>query len=142
LIALPKVRRTYKVNINHLFDQDELHLYENDHFNALIRRIHTKYHHLVNPDFEIGKELLKEDPKYDKWFEEIDQMNNLMEPKKEVDYFYEIQEQVNGTFNLSNFDKTLGLALRDPYNTMMSKYEDFFTKETDKLNHDLNKVIE
>lgn len=57
-VTIPHVRAHYKVNINHLFDQDQQFLYQNDHFKALIRRINTKYPHLINPDFEIDNSLL------------------------------------------------------------------------------------
>lgn len=69
LVATPMVRKTYKININQLFDQDESFLYKNNHFKALIRRIHKKQNHLINPDFDIGLEILKENKLTDSWFD-------------------------------------------------------------------------
>lgn len=46
--AYPKCRRELRFNLNSLFDQEERFLYGNDHFKALIRRIHNKHPHLIN----------------------------------------------------------------------------------------------
>lgn len=66
--ATPLVREYYHVNINKLFDQDEPFLYENNHFKALVRRIHEKHSNLINPNFEIDEEILVKDEKYDNWY--------------------------------------------------------------------------
>ena len=45
----------YRVNINDLFDQDEPFLFNNIEFRRLIKRMHDKYVHLVNPNFDLSQ---------------------------------------------------------------------------------------
>jgi hypothetical protein len=72
LYANPQCQKDYRVNINSLFDRENRFLYENQHFLALIRRIHNKYNHLINPAFEIDPEILVKNEIIDKRFEEED----------------------------------------------------------------------
>jgi len=70
MYANPTVRKTYRVNINHLLDHDVPFLYGNDYFKGLVRRINSRQNHLINPSFEIDSEVLKENKEVDKWYYE------------------------------------------------------------------------
>ena len=45
---------SYKVNINDLFDQDEPFLFKSTAFKHLIKRMHDKHVHLINPNFDLS----------------------------------------------------------------------------------------
>ena len=45
----------YRVNVNDLFDQDEPFLFNNIEFRRLIKRMHDRYVHLVNPNFDLSQ---------------------------------------------------------------------------------------
>ena len=51
----------YRVNVNDLFDQDEPFLFNNIEFRRLIKRMHDRYVHLVNPNFDLSQ--IVQDPK-------------------------------------------------------------------------------
>jgi hypothetical protein len=120
LYAYHKTRQDYKININQLFDQDETWLYSNPHVKALIRRINTKYNHLINPNFEIDEDLLKANKDYDSWFEEED---NKPEAKKYIKGNI-LTYQMFDTFNILPRHGPLR-----PYATMIGKYDTFFDDE-------------
>ena len=44
----------YRVNINDLFDQDEPFLFQSMSFRHLIKRMHDKHNHMINPNFDLS----------------------------------------------------------------------------------------
>lgn len=129
--AEPEVEKNYHVNINDLFDSDDPFLWENPHFCALIRRIHTHQPHLINPSFDIDEDILKPNPALDCAWSDFDKRNKYYYRSPS---FQMLHEQLQLTFNLGGslgqnaFEKTIG------------NYERFFHEKQQELNHRLELI--
>ena len=51
----------YRVSINDLFDSDETFLFTNVAFKRLIKRMHERYAHLINQNFDLS--AIVQDPR-------------------------------------------------------------------------------
>jgi hypothetical protein len=74
LYAAPECQKNYRININNLLDRDSRYLYENPSFLSLVRRIHSRYNHLINPAFDIDPEILLQNKELDRKYQELDKM--------------------------------------------------------------------
>lgn len=59
---------THLVDINPLLDHNELFMYEDPYYRALIRKVIINYPHLVNDNYDFSEILQEKSEIYDKYF--------------------------------------------------------------------------
>ena len=110
---------TYQVDLNAMLDSDELFMYEDPYYRALIKRVCTLYPHLVNDNYDLSEILEEKNEIYDKYF--MHRGNVTFEPSAIMNVF-------NKVFAVKEDRRWFNPSVR-AFEKMMQKYSSFFDKQ-------------